>query len=299
MKHTLLAILLQIGFFSFSPCQSNLTGESEWGQHKFVEYLPGNLPIIISVPHGGSLNPEIIADRTFGVDVKDNGTQEVAREMMTEFNRRTGKIPFMIFSHLHRKKLDVNREEFEGAQENETALTAWKEYHGCIDSATASVRRMFGGGMLIDLHGQRHPEERIEIGYRFESEELALDDEDLNSAENIEKSSLKNLLKQSSFTLAELIRGKKSMGALFDGHNVRSTPSPSDPFPKSYKYFSGGYTIFRHAAEDTTTIFGMQLELNYELRSSENIHSTAVMLTDVIIEYMNMQFGKNYTIGLK
>lgn len=292
------SLLLSVFIFiecAFPQSSDFVPGNSYWGKNHFVEYVAGNLPIIISVPHGGSLKPEIISDRTFGVNARDNGTQEVAREMITEFMGRTGKSPHVIFSHLVRRKLDVNREEFEAAQENTAALTAWNDYHGFIDSAQAYARRSFGKGFLIDLHGQNHPEQRIEIGYRLESDELAMPDADLNSKEYIEKSSLKNLVKISAYSHAELIHGKNSLGALFDTYGVRSTPSPSDPAPKSYKFFSGGYTIFRHAAEDTTEIFGVQFELNPELRSQDHFESTAKLLVSVIIEYLNIHCGEKFT----
>ena len=289
------AILISLFALSQNNDVSYVPGNSDWGKNHFVEYIPGDLPIIISVPHGGSLKPEIVSDRTFGVNAKDNGTQEVALEMVVEFKKRTGKIPHVIFSHLNRKKLDVNREEFEAAQENPIALTAWNEYHGFIELAKTTARNQYGKGFLIDLHGQNHPEKRIEIGYRLENDELMLSDSELNAKEYGEKSSLKNLMKNSRFTHAELIHGPKSLGALFDKYSVRSTPSPSEPAPESYKYFSGGYTIFRHAAEDTTTIFGAQFELNSELRSPDHFKSTAVMLVNVILEYLNIQYGENFT----
>jgi hypothetical protein len=291
-------LLLSVFIFiecAFPQSPYYVPGNSYWGKNHFVEYVAGNLPVIISVPHGGSLKPEIISDRTFGVNARDYGTQEVAREMIAEFKRRTGKIPHVVFSHLSRKKLDVNREEFEAAQEDPLALTAWSEYHAFIDSAKAAERSMFKKGILIDLHGQNNPEGRIEIGYRLENEELMMQDADLNGKMFVEKSSLKNLVKSSSYSHAELIRGKASLGALFDKYALPSTPSPSQPIPGSYKFYGGGYTIFRHAVEDTTEIFGVQFELNPELRSQEHTESTANLFVSVIIDYLNIHYGEKFT----
>ncbi len=279
---------------AFPQSRNCVPGQSYWGAQHYVEYVAGDLPIIISVPHGGSLKPELVADRTFGVNVKDNGTQEIAREMIAEFKARTGKYPHVIFSHLARKKLDVNREEFEGAQDNPPALAAWNEYHGFIDSASAAVVNIFGRGFLVDLHGQNNPEERIEIGYRLENDDLMMSDGDLNLKASVEKSTLKNLMKYSPLSHAELIRGSNSLGALFDRRSVPSTPSPSQPSPGSYKFFSGGYTVGRHTVDDTSAVFGVQFELNTELRRSARSHSTAVMLVTVIIDYLTIHWGPDF-----
>ncbi|MCX6136526.1 MAG: hypothetical protein NTV54_03410, partial [Ignavibacteriales bacterium] len=95
------------------------------------------------------------------------------------------------------------------------------------------------------------------------------------------------------------VRGESSVGALFDANAVRSTPSPSQPGPGSYKFFSGGYTIFRHVVEDTSTVFGVQFELNEGLRSPDRRKSTAIMLVNVVMKYLRTQCGKNVENWMK
>ncbi len=46
-------------------------GSVYYGRNKYVEYYPGNLPIILSVPHGGNMMPDEINDRTYGTNVND------------------------------------------------------------------------------------------------------------------------------------------------------------------------------------------------------------------------------------
>ena len=36
------------------------------------------------------------------------------------------KVPFLVINHLHRKKLDANREVNEAAQGNQIAINAWQ-----------------------------------------------------------------------------------------------------------------------------------------------------------------------------
>ena len=45
-----------------------------YGREEYIEYHPGNIPIILSVPHGGWLIPDEIPDRTYGTMVTDDNT---------------------------------------------------------------------------------------------------------------------------------------------------------------------------------------------------------------------------------
>ena len=284
-----LAILCCCSAVGTSQTQNDglVPGSTYWGKQHFVECIAGNLPVIISVPHGGSLTPEFMPDRIFGVTVRDGGTQEVARHMVEEFYKRTGKYPFVVLNNLHRKKLDANREEFEATAEDPVAGTAWNEYHAFIDSAVHLIRKNFGRGLFIDLHGHNHPIEQIEIGYRLEEEDLALSDSCLNMKEIVEKSSMKNLLAESSHSHADIVRGRTSFGALFEKHAIPATPRPSVPVPQSAHFFGGGYNTYRHAVEDAGTMFGVQFELNKKLRRSSECEHTAAVLVDVILEFLD------------
>ena len=42
-----------------------------FGTNEYVEYLPGSLPVVIGAPHGGSLKPEDMPDRTEGKVMQD------------------------------------------------------------------------------------------------------------------------------------------------------------------------------------------------------------------------------------
>jgi len=260
---------------------------------KYTEYIAGNLPLVISVPHDGDLKPEFIPDRNSGSTARDYGTLEIAENMIKEIKEKTGKYPHIIIMHLARKKLDANREENEAAQDNRIALEAWEEYHGFIESALKEAEGQYGMGFFIDLHGQRHPEGRIEIGYCLENDLIMLPDEDLDSEEIMERSSIKKMSGQLNIRHSELIRGEKSLGALFDNYPVKSTPSPSDPFPGAKNYFSGGYTTIRHIVMNDGNISGFQLELNEELRQPGECSSTAGMLVNILTEYLTTHHDKD------
>jgi hypothetical protein len=85
----------------------------------YAEYIVGNLPIVISVPHGGYLRPLQIPER-LGKDVcstSDIFTQELGRAILQQFYERLhGRIPHMIINRLDRSRLDANRPIDEAAQ---------------------------------------------------------------------------------------------------------------------------------------------------------------------------------------
>ena len=47
------------------------------GRNGYVTYYPGNIPIILSIPHGGDITPSEISNRTYGVTVTDSNTIEL------------------------------------------------------------------------------------------------------------------------------------------------------------------------------------------------------------------------------
>jgi N-formylglutamate amidohydrolase len=233
-------------------------GESTFGEHHFIEYVVGDLPIVLTAPHGGHLEPEEIPARTAGVREADANTQELARAVADEIHARTGHYAHLIICHLHRSKLDANRDIGEAAGGDALAEQAWREHHGFIEQARTAASARFGVAFLIDLHGHGHPGQRVELGYLHATEDYALEDAALNAPAFAAASSLGLLAAWSHRPYTELLRGPASLGALLEQEGFRATPSPSAPQPIA-PYFRGGYTVARHcrAAELTT---GLQIE---------------------------------------
>ena len=195
---------------------------------EYIEYIPGNLPIIISAPHGGVKqsgstvgptfypdNDATLPDRTCGTNERDNNTEILVREIQNEIFQLTGCYAHIIISNLHRSKLDPNREIGEAACGDSDAEDHWNAFHDFIDDASADVESVWGKGVYIDLHGQSHSIPRIEVGYNVTRGELNTGD--LNSAAIINKSTISNLVGSniSEQSHEALIRGYQSLGELF------------------------------------------------------------------------------------
>jgi hypothetical protein len=232
-------------------------GAQCFGAGNYVEYNAGDLPIVVSVPHGGTMAPGTIPDRTSGTTVTDTNTIELGRAVAAAFQSATGRRIHLVICHLRRTKLDANREVVEAAQGNAEAVRAWTEYHGFVELATSDVVRRDARGLYIDLHGHGHAIARLELGYLLSSGDLSLTDAELNSSGVAASSSLSRALAFSRDSFSEVLRGSTSLGGLLAA--TPSVPSPSAPSPGSDPYFTGGYSTERH----TTTLPGVQIESHF------------------------------------
>ena len=253
------AMIIALAFCS-ARSEELKPGSSTFGQHHFIEYVPGDLPLVIAAPHGGSLMPPEIPDRARGVVDIDANTQELARTIASEIHSQTGRHIHLIICHLHRSKLDANRELAEAAQGSQQAEHAWEEHHNFIAQACAAAVKQFGVAFLIDLHGHGHPDARVELGYLHNALDLADCDEALNESTYVNAGSLRWMADRSPLTYTELLRGPHSLGALLELQGFPSTPSPRMPVPTE-PFFRGGYTIQRHC-NATRNCTGLQIEAN-------------------------------------
>src|SRR5687767_711248 len=106
-----LAVLLAASLSATEPAElAQKPGQTHFGENQYIEYLVGNLPVILSAPHGGRERPTEIPDREQGTFAFDTNTQELARAVAEELHERTGGWPHLIICRLHRRKVDCNRE---------------------------------------------------------------------------------------------------------------------------------------------------------------------------------------------
>lgn len=269
-------------------------GTSYFGRKSYVEYIPGELPLVISAAHGGSLTPEEIPDRTWGTTVTDSNTRETTLAVREAFLDRTGKAPHVVISHLRRTKLDPNREIGEAAQDNPFAELAWHEFQGFIDVATSTVAQSYGSGFYIDLHGHGHAIPRAELGYLLSSSQLNRSDAEMDALGLAAQSSIRALADESPLPFSQLLRGGTSLGGYLQAEGVRSVPSPSDASPGSDPYFSGGYNTDRHGSRAAQrTVSGVQIELHMPgIRDTDaNRRAFGVALARATEAYMLEHFG--------
>lgn len=291
--------LLLILFLTFAKFHANAQ-QVIFGTNNFIEYQVGTLPLVISVPHGGNLQPSSIPNRTCNdpVFVTDEFTIETALEIKNKLFELTGGYPHLIISRLNRRKLDPNRNLADAACGNAEAQTAWKEFHGFITEARNKANQQHNfKTFFVDLHGHGNPMQRIELGYLLYDNELALSDRTLNTQQYIDNSSIKNLVQKNAnnYTHAELLRGPFSFGTLLANNNFPSVPSQNIPSPgTTSNYFSGGYITANHTCYNVgAPINGLQMELNYDKirNNAANRAAFATAFTRSILSYFSTHFN--------
>ena len=267
------------------------TGRAVRSPSGYIEFIPGDAPVIVSAPHGGLLEPEEIPDRR-GVTDRDTATDELARLFVDEFQRATGMRPHLVINLLHRRKLDANRPAEEAAEGNEAALEAWREFHRYIEEAKAYALERFGWGFYIDLHGHSHDHGRVELGYALSAEALRLPDQELDRRAG--ESTLRPVcpVRGERGGLAALLRGPRSLGTLLEARGVPSVPSGEAPAPLAgWAYFSGGYNVERYGALGGGTIHGVQIEVSRKWRTSpDGLVSFARALAGAVAEFVEESF---------
>jgi len=228
-------------------------GKSYFSENGYVEYIPGNAPVILTAPHGGALMPDAIPDRTkeacggSASVMADRNTAQLTLAMRQSFYERYGTWPHVIINRLARRKFDANRPLDEAACGNEEVTRAFSSWHAFIDAAKTQVVQASGRGWHMDIHGHAHDIDRLELGYLLTSDELNTPDAALDAnVEAKERSSVRMLLQKPGTSLSVLMRGPMSLGTLYAGVGFRSTPSAGDPGPGDERFFSGGYNTRRH-----------------------------------------------------
>lgn len=291
-------------------------GQSYYGRNNYIEYIAGNAPVIFSAPHGGHLTPSEIPDRTSGncggsaTTTKDLNTRELAIAMQKRYYARYGKYPHVVINHLHRIKLDANRDLQEGACGDPEAQTAWNEFQDYLTTARNAVLSSTGKGWYMDMHGHGHDIQRLELGYLLSGSQLNQSNATLDASKAYEDtSSFKTMSEYNTqLSFSAVLRGTSSLGTLYANNGFRSIPSSSEPSPNGDAYFSGGYNTRRHACGVEATplggvsggnICGVQIEANYTgVRDTQaNMDKFGDVTAAVLDTYLTTHWGLDLDAG--
>jgi len=260
-------------------------------ENKYVEYIQGDVNIIISTPHGGKVgfkNSDIPMRQPgckddegtcqFGEKIKgkecngknvcsirtgrDMYSSLIARSVYDKFVAITGLKPSFVKSELHRRRLDPNREIEEAAQGNAVAIEAYNAFHGSIEHAIKN----FDGkpGFLLDFHGyyDRKSQNSTLLGYLIRPQ-------DLNAGTfSKEDTSVRALVERTYLPVEEIIFGEEfSFGSLFVDSGYKALPSPRQHSPDGDKYFNGGYITQTYGSREKGNVDAIQLEFQSWIRS--------------------------------
>ena len=298
----LLCILLACG--GLSSCAPTAQPTSDAGQTAgktprrsasgYVLYWPGELPIVLSVPHDGGLEPADIPDRTEGVTVRDSHARALAEAIRAALTKKFGRAPHLVVCELSRKKADGNRELAEATQGHPRAIQAWREYHDLIAEAERTVLARTPHGLYLDIHSHGHPIKRLELGYLLKPADLRLADAALNADSTVRaRSSIRELGGLTPSGFAELVRGPTSLGGLLEARGLAALPSPRQALAPGDPYFNGAYDIAAHGSRDRAQLDGVQIEVPLQMRATAAQRAaTATALADALEVYFEKHYGR-------
>ena len=293
--------LLLIGLFfvsalGFIQCDdideedSEIISGREFDISDMIKVSSGDIPLVISAPHGGTLTPNEIPNRSCSgiTTVRDRNTTELADEIRYQMKQDFGVEPYIVLALIHRKKIDLNRDVDLATCGHTVGKEVWQEYHRKIEEAIQSAIEEYGGAIFIDLHGHGHEIQRLELGYLLNNEELRASYEGMGSTEDlVEESSLKNLINLiPDIDFQDVLTGEKAFGTIMENEGIPSVPSLQDPFPYPEEaYFNGGYNTRRYSSDDYPEVFGWQIEAHYNgvRNSDENRNAFAKAFSKAIM----------------
>ena len=253
LRHFLLSLIL------FS---SNLGTAFAYDALAMVDSSKGTLPLILTVPHDGGDFLGLVPVRKKGALVRDAGTAELAQQVASILEARTGKRPYLVIARFSRKYLDANRAEQE-AMESEDARPAYRVYHDQIAAYVAEVKTRYpNGSLLLDVHGQSQDPDTTFRGTRA----------------GVTTKSLIGRHGQ-----AAIQGGKSILGVLAAKGYAVNPPIDAQSLGEDPRY-SGGFTVFQYGSQRATGIDAIQLEFGKSHRAQARL---AQDFAEALIAFMN------------
>ena len=273
-----------------------MVGQPVFGQNDYIEYIPGDLPIILTAAHGGTLEPQGF-EIELGTNASDGGSQQLARLVHARLGQLTGRTPHLVINHIKRNRLNLNRDDASPNAQHPPAIAAYDEFHGFIEDAKAWVTAACGQGHYFDLHTHGRRENAwVEIGLGLSKRDLLLGDEQL--AGEADDSFYRHLAGQPGADFAQLVRGPTSLGGLleaqsFEGSPVRAVPSPKNPDLGPYPYFNGGFNTQAHGSRQGGHIDATQLEFHFSQinAGARKRQAFSIVLSDVLRTFVETHYG--------
>lgn len=252
----------------------------------YTEVQYGNMPLIISVPHGGLASPTDIPDRscpniTTAIDSK---TIELVYAIDSVFKADYAIQPYIVVNYLKRIKLDQNREILEATCNNANIQSIWNNYHSAINDFILKINQKYSQALFIDLHGHGHTKQRLELGYLVPA--TALRNPSTIQPQNT--SYYNQLLNNSFLNSNQFMTSATAFGTLMGNKNFASVPSQQDNAPLATDdYFDGGYNTKTYTSSVYPKVYGWQIESNFTgVRDNQNSRvAFAKAFTKSIIEY--------------
>ncbi|PJZ68554.1 hypothetical protein CH373_17335 [Leptospira perolatii] len=250
------------------------------GLNGWVEIQIGELPIILTSPHGGTLTPTEMGNRTIGTLGNDSHTIELTFAIREEIVKRFGKEPTLVINHVDRSKVDMNRARNETVDDEtsdvfQANLVAYNEFHLFAKAAKDHLTQKFAKGLLVDVHGHGQSENVVQLGFNLTESEIE-SDPNTWAATNLHRSTnIEHLIESGRMTLQEALIGDHSLGTLLTEKGFSAFPSRQmrdfASAPDNH-YFTGGYISDTYGSRHEGALDAFQMETpGPNIRNEENL----------------------------
>ncbi len=236
--------------------------EKQVGDAPLVFVRAGDIPILLSAPHGGRLAiPDVPERKADGekqfVTTRDDNTAELTMKLAAELEKQLHGKPFVVVAHFERKYLDVNRPA-EDAYEVEAAKLVYEQYHAALGQSCRTIRERWPHGLLLDIHGQAAEPDKIIRG-------------------TANGDTVRLLVERHS--RAAVIGPRSLFGAL---HEAGIPVLPHLETDAREVKFNGGHIVRTYGSHREGGLDAIQLELGTDFRKKAKLDETARILTDAV-----------------
>lgn len=220
----------------------------------FTYFQPGDLPILLTAPHGGRKNigvPKRVGrNQHTGAAVGqyctvcDDGTLELTRLVSDALFSLVGARPYVVMADFTREDIDANRPASQ-AYEDIRAKPIYDFYHGKVKEYIAAMKQRFGDrSILIDIHGQGSDARSVFRGTR-------------------DRKTVARLIERSG---EEAFTGNNSILGMLQSRGYQVKPDNAARHALEKGIYSGGYTVGTYGSHQGQGIDAIQLENGWELR---------------------------------
>lgn len=235
----------------------------------FIAIQEGQLPVILSAPHGGQGEiPGVSARQGDGLQKgasgfrteRDVNTEQLALAVASALETKLGKKPYYVVAKFHRKFIDPNRPA-DIAVEDPKARQVYDAYHQTLARFCGEVQKAFGHGLVLDIHGQGTARDTVFRGTQNGKTDRALVQQ-----------------------FGEKVHaGPESFCGLLAARGLTVQPTDTS---RETAGFTGGYITQTCGAREG--IGAIQLEFGSDLRKKENLKTTAAKVADAIAAFAKL-----------
>lgn len=236
--------------------------------HPLIAFESGDLPIILTAPHGGRAEvPGVAAREGKGIPrfvaTTDARTDRLTEALADSIAKKTGKRPFVLIARFDRKFIDANRPP-ESAYESEQAKPVYDAYHDALATLRKQVVDRWGSGVVLDIHGQGLASDTIFRGTQNGKTTTHL---------------IKRFGKEAHI-------GENSLGGLLTKQGLTVVPGVNSL--DNEDHYSGGHTVITYGSGAGGTVDAIQLELGPAHRAAAEVPATAEKLANAVVAFAKL-----------